>query len=165
MNCSKWALTLAELDASDLIRLVSHSVRASSWRTGPSDTLSEREKTQRAAACSGLRITSPQDMWRVLHTYTPPVFVCVFLLRAWRGVVWPRMTMCLRMCASVLTVCAPLRGSAHATWYLCVFSSLRVLYGTTYMHMHKCKIIYLCMWTSKYCVCVCVRVESKTLYL
>lgn len=25
MNCSKWALTLAELDASDLIRLVSHS--------------------------------------------------------------------------------------------------------------------------------------------
>lgn len=45
MNCSKWALTLAELDASDLIRPVSHSLRASSWRTGPSDTLSRSEKT------------------------------------------------------------------------------------------------------------------------
>lgn len=40
---------LTELDASDLIRLFSHSLPASSWRTGQPDTLSKREKTQRAA--------------------------------------------------------------------------------------------------------------------
>lgn len=86
MNCSKWALTLAELDASDLIRLASHSVQASSWRTGPPDTLSEREKTQRAAACSGLRMIHTQDMWHVcgwpfcdcacLWVYNTVVFMC-----------------------------------------------------------------------------------------
>lgn len=46
-----WFLTHCELAAGEQARLL--------------DTLSEREKTQRAAACSGLRIISPQDMWQV----------------------------------------------------------------------------------------------------
>lgn len=74
MNCWKWALTLAELDASDLIRLVSHSLQASSWRTGLPDTLSKREKAQRAAAWNGLRIIS-QNMRHVCYM----LYGCVFL--------------------------------------------------------------------------------------
>ena len=161
MNCSKWALTLAELDASDLIRLVSHSVRASSWRTGPSDTLSEREKTQRAAACSGLRIMSPQDMWRVLHTYTPSVFVCVCASIA--CVERPRVTahdhVCTHVCKSAYCVCTSER---ECIWYVtCVYSAACVYYIVQHMctcisvkfHICVCEHGHTCVclwWTSKW---------------
>lgn len=81
-----------ELDASDLIRPVPHSAPASSWRTGPPDTLPEREKTQRAAGCNGLRITSPQDKWHVWDILYMSLYV-LFFVSAWIDLV--SMSVCV----------------------------------------------------------------------
>lgn len=69
---------LTQLDASDLIRLVSHSLQASSWRTGLPDTLSKREKTQRAAGLQWAdNYVSSKYVAYVQHT------VCVWYLTTW----------------------------------------------------------------------------------
>lgn len=152
MNCSKWALTLAELDASDLIRLVSHSVRASSWRTGPPDTLSEREKTQRAAACNGLRIMAPQDMWHVwdlLH-----VSVCALCVCAQMDLLWLCKTLCVWVCVSVLTVCTSAQmhmiiGNLYIS--MCVFSLFIIGY-----HMCTHAFVWICIFVFVY-ICLPYR--------
>lgn len=119
MNCSKWALTLAELDASDLIRLASHSVQASSWRTGPPDTLSERERTQRAAACSGLRMIPTQDtVWSMCATY------CMRL-----GMVGPSVTVQVCECTTLLCFSVCTCNNVHYIIFLFLIF--------TYMYLEK----------------------------
>lgn len=113
------------MDARDLIRRVSHSVRASSWRMGPSDTLSEGEKTQRAAACNGLRNMSFQDMWHVCDILYV-LCVCDVL--------------CMSMFKCAYCMCTSARLPIIIC-HLCVYSVAQVSNIVPYAHVHKCAYI------------------------